>query len=93
MYNFGDMSFSKALLAGRPAADTQICPLYKEELRSAIRAPLVISGELCKYQQFAKSNHNISTSPSFRPSILVHCLNYLTGMFNAAITILFFSRT
>ena len=44
MYSFGDKSFSKAShLAGRPAAHTQICPLYKKELRSALCSPLVIT--------------------------------------------------
>ena len=28
--------------AGRPAAHTQFCPVSKKELRSALRAPLVI---------------------------------------------------
>ena len=42
MYSFGDISISKALLAGRPAAHTQFCPLFRKELRSALRALLVI---------------------------------------------------
>ena len=33
----------QAHLAGRQAAHTQICLIYWEELRSALRAPLVIS--------------------------------------------------
>ena len=39
-YGFVDISFSKASLQPA-AAHTQICPLFKKELRSALRAPLV----------------------------------------------------
>ena len=44
-YSFGDISFSKAL-PGRPAAHTQIWSLFKKELRSALRDPLVITDNL-----------------------------------------------
>ena len=43
MYSFRDISISKASLAGRQAAHTQVCPLFEKELRSALRAPLVIT--------------------------------------------------
>ena len=36
MYSFGDMSFSKASLAGRLAAHTQVCQLFKKELRALL---------------------------------------------------------
>ena len=42
MYSFGDISISKASLAGRQATHTQVCPLFKKELRSALRGLLVI---------------------------------------------------
>ena len=31
-------------MAGRQAANTQLCPLFNKELRSALRAPLKTSG-------------------------------------------------
>ena len=44
MHSFGEKkSISKALLAGRPAAHAQVRPVFKKELRSTLRAALVIS--------------------------------------------------
>ena len=59
MYSFGDMSFSKASSGFRyQAAHTQIYPLYKEELRYALRAPLVNivkTGGLCRLLEVVES--------------------------------------
>ena len=37
------MLFKSVTTAGRQATHTQICPLFKKELESALRAPLVIT--------------------------------------------------
>ena len=74
MYSFGDMSFSKASLAGRPAARTQVYLL--SELRSALRAPLVTIASTHR-EQFAQTSTTLCFERRFglhlpRPSPRLH---------------------
>ena len=49
-YSVGDISISKASLADRQAAHTQVCPLFKKELRPALRSLLVGDREAFSYR-------------------------------------------
>ena len=89
MYSFGDIRISKGLPSGWLAVHTQVCPLFKKELCSALRAPLVI--KILSIFKFCHTSHvaqwgeccTVELTGMWQPDLSHFGTGYLplTGMF------------